>query len=130
ELILFRFDLAIDALEGAGTIVLVHMGDDILREIEHAIEIATADIKQQAEVARHAARVPDMRNRCRQFDVAHALTAYDRAGHFDAAFIADHAFVTDILELAAVTLPVARRPKDGLAEKAVLLGTQTAVVDC
>src|SRR5690606_39703150 len=91
--------------------------------------ITTADIEQQAEVARHAAGIPNVRDWRSQFDVAHTFATHDRAGHFDAALIANHALITDILEFAAVALPIARRPEDGLAEQAVLLRTQAAVVD-
>src|SRR6185437_4967578 len=62
-------------------------------------------------------------------DVAHALTADLRAGHLDAAALADDALVTDALVLAAVALPVLGGTEDALAEQPVLLGLQRAVVD-
>ncbi len=64
-----------------------------------------------------------------EVDVAHALTAHLRPRHLDAAALADDALVADALVLAAVALPVLRRTEDALAEEAVLLRLQRAVVD-
>ena len=64
-----------------------------------------------------------------ELDVAHAVAADLRARHLDAAALADDALEADALVLAAVALPVAGRSEDLLAEQAVLLGTQRAVVD-
>jgi hypothetical protein len=64
-----------------------------------------------------------------QLDVAHALAADLGAGDLDAAAVADLALVADLLILAAVALPVLGRPEDALAEQAVPLRLQGAVVD-
>ena len=64
-----------------------------------------------------------------QVDVAHPLAADLRAGHLDAAALADDALVADPLVLAAVALPVLGRTEDALAEEPVLLGLQRPVVD-
>jgi len=61
--------------------------------------------------------------------VTHPLTAHLLAGDLDAAALADDALVADTLVLAAVALPVLGRTEDALAEEAVLLGLQRAVVD-
>ena len=50
-------------------------------------------------------------------------------GDFHAAAVADLALVADLLILAAVALPVLRGAKDALAEQAVALGLEGAVVD-
>ena len=52
-----------------------------------------------------------------------------RARDFDTAALADDALEADALVLAAVTLPVLGRTEDLLAEEAVLLRLQRAVVD-
>ena len=64
-----------------------------------------------------------------QLDVAHALPADLGAGDLHAAAVADLALVADLLILAAVTLPVLGGAEDPLAEQAVLLRLQSAVVD-
>src|SRR6202030_3591964 len=46
-----------------------------------------------------------------------------------AAALADDPLVATALVLAAVALPVLRRPEDALAEEAVALGLERAVVD-
>src|SRR5437763_11338728 len=61
--------------------------------------------------------------------MTHPLAAHLLPGHFDAAALADDALVADALVLAAVALPVLRRTEDALAEEAVALGLQRAVVD-
>jgi hypothetical protein len=61
--------------------------------------------------------------------VAHALAAHLGAGHLDAAALADDALEADALVLAAGALPVLGGTEDLLAEQAVLLGLERAVVD-
>ncbi len=140
ETVQFILDFALDALEahlqlafvaldGARTRILVNIGDDILRKIEHAFQMAWADVEQQAQPARHALDVPDMTDRRGQLDVPHAFAADAAWRHLDAAFVADDALVADAFVLAAGALPVTRGAKDTLAEKAVALWAQRAVVD-
>ena len=64
-----------------------------------------------------------------QLDVAEPLAAHLGLRHLDAAAVADHAAVADALVLAAVALPVLDRAEDLLAEQAVLLRLERAVVD-
>ncbi len=64
-----------------------------------------------------------------QLNVAHALPADLGLGDLHAAAVADLALVADLLILAAVALPVLGRSEDPLAEQAVPLGLQGAVVD-
>jgi hypothetical protein len=61
--------------------------------------------------------------------VAHPLTTHLGASYLDAAALADDALEADALVLAAVALPVASRSEDLLAEQAVLLWLERAVVD-
>jgi hypothetical protein len=70
-----------------------------------------------------------MGDRRGQLDVAHPLTAHLGASDLDAAALADDALEADTLVLAAVALPVASRSEDLLAEQAVLLWLERAVVD-
>ena len=50
-------------------------------------------------------------------------------GNFNATTVADYAFVTDLLVLTAVALPVLAGSEDTLAEQTVTLGFQSSVVD-
>ena len=77
----------------------------------------------------HALEEPDVADRRGQVDVAHALAANLRARDLDAAALAHDALVADALVLAAVALPVLGGTEDALAEEAVLLRLQRAVVD-
>jgi hypothetical protein len=61
--------------------------------------------------------------------VAQALAAHLGLRHLDTAAVADHAAIADALVLAAVAFPVLDRAEDLLAELAVLLGLERAVVD-
>src|SRR6201994_4970316 len=70
-----------------------------------------------------------MRDRRRQFDMAHALAPDPRQRHFDRALLADDALVLHPLVLAAQALVVLDRPEDAGAEQAVALGLEGAVVD-
>jgi hypothetical protein len=109
--------------------VLVDVGDDVQREIEDALEVARADVEQDAEPARRALEIPDVADRAGQLDVAHALAPDLAAGDLDAALVADDALVADALVLAAVALPVLGRTEDALVEQPVLLRLERPVVD-
>jgi hypothetical protein len=73
---LFARDLVFQALQRLLARVFVHMRYDVLGKIKHAVEIAPRHIQQQAQVRRHAAGVPHMRHRRRQFNMSHALAAH------------------------------------------------------
>ena len=109
--------------------LVVDVGDDVQREVEDALEVARADVEQDAQPRRRALEVPDVADRARELDVAHPLAADLAPGHLDAALVADDALVPDPLVLAAVALPVLRRTEDALVEEAVLLRLERAVVD-
>ncbi|GAA2002170.1 hypothetical protein GCM10009739_10650 [Microbacterium ulmi] len=70
-----------------------------------------------------------MRDGRGELDVAHALAADGGLGDLHAASLADDALEADALVLAAGALPVAGGSEDLLAEEAVLLGLERAVVD-
>ena len=124
-------------------LVVLVLGDDLLllepggARVDHhvrlvvqdALEVTDAHVEQVADARRDALEEPDVRNGHRQLDVAEPLAAHLRLRHFHAAAVADHAAVADALVLAAVALPVLDRPEDLLAEQAVLLGLERAVVD-
>src|SRR5699024_6547440 len=64
-----------------------------------------------------------------ELDVPHPLTADLGAGDLHTAALADDALEPDPLVLSAVALPVPGRAEDLLAEEAVLLRLEGAVVD-
>ena len=121
--------LVLDRGQGALARVLVDVGDDVQGEVEDPLQVARADVEEDAESARRPLEVPDVADRARELDVAHPLTADLRAGHLDAALVADDALVADPLVLPAVALPVLGRTEDALVEQTVLLGLERPVVD-
>ncbi len=107
----------------------VHRGDDVGGEVDDLLEILRRQVEQVPEPAGHTLEVPDVRHRGRELDVAHPLTPDLGAGDLHATALADDALEPDPLVLAAVALPVPGRAEDLLAEEAVLLGLERAVVD-
>ena len=83
----------------------------------------------RADPGRHRLQEPDVRDRRREVDVAHALAAHLALDHLDAALLADDAAILHALVLAAQALVVLDRPEDPGAEQAVPLGLERAVVD-
>ena len=109
--------------------VLVDARDDVQGEVQDPLEVARADVEQDAQAGGRALEVPDVADRAGQLDVAHALAADLGARDLDAALVADDALVADALVLAAVALPVLGGTEDALVEEAVLLRLERAVVD-
>ena len=103
--------------------------DEVRGEVDDLLEALRRDVEQVAEPARDTLEVPDVRDGRGELDVAHALAPHLRARDLDATALADDALEAHALVLAAVALPVLRRTEDLLAEEAVLLGLERAVVD-
>ncbi len=122
-------DFIFEALESLLAGIFVNIGNDVLRKIQNAIEVAARNIKQQAQVRGNAPGIPNMRDRGRQGNMPHPLAADGSAGHFNAALIAGDAFVAGILVLTAITLPIAGRAKNRLTKQAIFFRPQAAVVD-
>ena len=110
-------------------LLVVDPDDHRRREVQDLLELLRSDVKQIPDAARNALEEPDVRDGRGQVDVTHALATHLLARDLDAAALADDALVADALVLAAVALPVLGRTEDALAEQAVLLGLQRAVVD-
>src|SRR5690606_6737504 len=128
-----HFNLALEVffqtLEGLLARILIDAGDDVLREIQHAVEVAAADVEQNTEVAGDAPRVPYVGHRRGELNMTQTRAADRRARHFDATLVADDPAIAYVLILTTIALKVARGAKDRLAKEAILLGTQTAIVD-
>ena len=122
-------DLAAERLEVALARLVVDPGDHRGREVQDLLELLGSHVEQVADAARDALEEPDVAHGGGQVDVAHALTAHLGPRDLDAAALADDALVADALVLAAVALPVLGGTEDALAEEAVLLRLERAVVD-
>ena len=133
ELLLDVADLGPDVgLELGQVLVLalvVDPGDQVRGEVDDLLEALRRDVEQVAEPARDTLEVPDVRDGRGELDVAHPLAADLGTRDLDATALTDDPLEADALVLAAVALPVLGRPEDLLAEEAVLLGLERAVVD-
>jgi hypothetical protein len=108
---------------------LARVGHHVVLVVDDALERAGGHVEEQAEAARHALEEPDVRDRHRELDVAHALAPDAGDGHLDAAAIADDILVLDAFVFAAGALVVTHRAEDLLAEKTTRLGLEGAVID-
>ena len=109
--------------------LLARLDDDVVRVVDDLLEITQRDVEEIAHRAGQRLEEPDVGDGNGELDVAHALAAHLAQGHFDAATVADHAAITNALVFAAMTFPVLDRTEDALAEQAVLLRLERAVVD-
>ena len=105
------------------------VGHHVGFEVQDALDVAQRHVEHQPQPRRQGLQEPDVRDRARQLDVAHALAAHFGQRHFDAALLADHAAVLEPLVLAAQALVVLDRTEDLGAEQAVTLRLEGAVVD-
>ena len=108
---------------------LTGLQDDVFLIVDDLVELLGGDIEQSTNLVGERAEEPDVCDGHDEFDVSHALTTDFLLGHFDAATVADNAFVADAFVLAAVALPVAGRAEDAFAEQSVAFGLVGAVVD-
>ena len=129
ELLALDVDLGLERRQVLVAGVVVDGGDHVRREVDDLLEVLRGEVEQVAEPARDTLEVPDVRDRGGELDVAHPLAADLRAGHLDAAALTDDALEAHPLVLAAVALPVPGGTEDLLAEEAVTLGLERAVVD-
>ncbi len=121
--LLFRQQLLLGERRGA------RLDDDVVLEIENALEILQRHVHQQADARRQRLQEPDVRDGSRKLDVAHALAANLGERHLDAALFADQALVLHALVLAAQAFVILDRSEDARAEKPVPLRLERAVVD-
>ena len=122
-------DLLLQGVQVLGARLVVDPGDDRRGEVQDLLEFLRRHVEQVADPAGHALEEPDVADRGGQVDVTHALAPNLRARDLHAAALAHDALVAHALVLAAVALPVLGRTEDALAEEAVLLGLERAVVD-
>ena len=120
---------SLEAREVAVTSLLIHVSDHVRGEIDDLLQILRRDVQQIPEARGDALEVPDVGDGGGQFNVPHPLAAHIGTGHLDAAALTNDALETHPLVLAAVTFPVPGGAEDLLAEEAVTLWFQSAVVD-
>src|SRR5205085_10326882 len=86
--------------------------DDVGLEVEDLLELLERHVEERPDARREALQEPDVRDRRREIDVAHALAPDLRLDDLDATLFADDAAVAHALVLAAVALVVLRRTED------------------
>ena len=128
--------LVLQVLQVLVALVLVDPRDEVGGEVDDLLELLGLELLLRLDAGEEvgqprpgAAQVPDVHDGGLELDVAHAVTADLGPRDLDAAALADDALEAHPLVLAAVALPVPGRAEDLLAEEAVLLRTQRAVVD-
>src|SRR5213083_3353225 len=110
-------------------LLLARLDDDVIRVVDHPLEIPQGHIEQVAHGRRQRLEEPDVRHRHRELDVPHALAAHLGERDLHAAAVADDAAVADALVLAAVALPVLHRAEDALAEQPIPFRLEGPVVN-
>ena len=105
------------------------LDDDEVLEVENALQLLQSQVDQKADAARQRLQEPDVRDRARQFNVAHTFAPHLGESNLDAALLADDATVLHALVLAAEALVVLHRAEDAGTEEAIALRLEGAVVD-
>src|SRR5689334_10071415 len=113
-----------------GDFLLTRIDDDVVRVVDDLLEITQREIDEVPHRTRQSLEEPDVSDGYGELDVTHALATDAAQGDFDAAAIADHATVANSLVFTAVAFPVLDRTENALAEQAILLRLERAVVDC
>ena len=103
--------------------------DNIVGKIKDLLQHLRAHIQNESHSGRNSLEIPDVRNRSRQFNVAHSLSADRGLGNLNAAAVADYAFIANLLVFSAFAFPILGGSENLLAEQAVFLRLQRSVVD-
>ena len=102
---------------------------DVIGKIQNLLEVLRGEIQNQAHPARNSLEIPDVRYRRCQGNMSHSLAAHAGLGHLNATAVADDTLIPNLLVLAAMALPVLAGSEDFLAEQAVFLRLECAVID-
>ena len=108
---------------------IARVQNGVCGKVDDLLERLGPHVQKKADLAGHAAEIPDMRDGRGKLDMPHAGTPHLRARNLHAALFADDALVTDTLILSAVAFPVLGGAEDLFAEQAVPFGLLRAVVD-
>ena len=110
-------------------VLLARIDDDVVRVVNDLLEIAKREVHEVPHRTRESLEEPDMGDGYGELDVTHPLATNTSKSHLDAAAVADHTAIANSLVFTAMTLSVLNRSEDPLAEEAILLGLEGAVVD-
>ena len=110
-------------------ICIARIDDYVAFEIEDPLQVPETQIQEVTDATRQPLEKPDVRDRARQLDVAHALAAHARSGHFHPALVADDTAVLHPLVFAAQALPVRDGTEDLGAKQTVTFRFERPVVD-
>ncbi len=105
------------------------MTDDVGGEVHYFFKRASSYVQQQAHGAGHALQVPDVRDRHRQVNVAHALPSHLRPGYFNSTAVTGYAAELYLPVFPTVTLPIPGGAEDALTEEPIRLRLESPVVD-
>ena len=98
-------------------------------KVHHQFNLAHGHVEQQSKPGWKTLQKPDVRNRARQFNVPHTLSAHLGVGDFNTAFLANHALMFQALVLAALTFVVLDRTEQFRAKQPVTLRFKRPVID-
>ena len=106
------------------------IGDNKVLIVNNSLKLTCSQVKNQANAARHTFVEPDVRNRNRKLDVAHALATNAGQSYLHTTAVTNDTLVFDTLVFSAGTLPVTGWSKDALTEEASFFRFECAVVNC
>ena len=86
-------------------------------EIEDPLDLAQGHVEQEPHSRGQGLQVPDVGDRARELDVAHAFPAHLGDRHLHSALLADHSAMLETLVLPAQALVVLVRSEDLRAEE-------------
>ena len=118
-----------EVFQQSRTLLFVDRSHDVAGEVHHLFHFCGRKSKHQRDARRDTAEEPDVCDRGREVDVAHALAAHDGTSDLHAALFTDDPSEADTAVFTAVTLVILFRTEYALVEKTVLLGALGAVVD-
>ena len=102
---------------------------DILDKVQYHLDISRRHIERKAYSGRYALEIPYVGDGGSEFDMTHSLASDLSAGNFNAALVADNAFISDSLIFTAMAFPVLGRSENPLAEQTVFFGFLSSVID-
>ncbi len=98
-------------------------------KIENLLQRSGRQIQNQTHTAGDSLKIPDVGNRRSQFNITHTLPANAGLGYLNAATVANNTFVTNLLILTAMALPVLAGSENLLTEKTIAFRLQSTIVD-
>ena len=88
-------------------------------EIDYFLQVTWRNVDDLTNTTRGSLKKPDVRNRCRQFDVTHVFTTHTRTRNFNTTLVTYDAAKPYSLVLAAGALPILSRTEDTFTEQTI-----------